>query len=97
MAWYTANSGGNTHPVGTKQPNELGLYDMSGNVCEWCQDWKGSYGSDSQTDPQGPSSGSGRVLRGGNWSSYAGSCRVSDRLTYNPDGRYYHYGLRLAL
>lgn len=65
VAWYDNNSGNRTHPVGTKQPNELGLYDMSGNVYEWCSDWDGSYSSYSQSDPTGPNSGSCRVERGG--------------------------------
>ena len=64
VAWYDDNSGSKTHAVGTKSPNELGIYDMSGNVWEWCQDWYGSYGGGYQTNPQGPSSGSSRILRG---------------------------------
>lgn len=73
VAWYDNNSGNRTHPVGTKQPNELGLYDMSGNVYEWCSDWYGSYSSYSQSDPTGPNSGSGRVERGGSWINSPGS------------------------
>ncbi|MDO5341538.1 MAG: formylglycine-generating enzyme family protein [Bacteroidia bacterium] len=73
VAWYEGNSGDKTHVVGTKSLNELGIYDMSGNVEEWCQDWKGNYGSGSQTNPQGPSSGSDRVCRGGSWNSFAGA------------------------
>ncbi|GHT38252.1 hypothetical protein FACS189435_4560 [Bacteroidia bacterium] len=70
IAWYQDNSGGKTHPVGTKQANELGIYDMSGNVEEWCNDWDGDYSCASQTNPQGPSSGSQRVLRGSiRWNS----------------------------
>ena len=96
VAWYTDNSGRDTHAVKTKQPNELGLYDMSGNVWEWCQDWYGSYSSGVQTDPQGPTSGSYRVSRGGSWSSGAGGCRVSDRSTASCYGNI-NLGLRLSV
>lgn len=99
VAWYTSNSGDKTHDVVTKKPNELGLYDMSGNVWEWCQDWYSSsyYSSSPQTNPTGPSSGSGRVLRGGSWNGRARYCRVSFRNNYDPDNRNYNRGLRLAL
>ncbi|MBR6193269.1 MAG: SUMF1/EgtB/PvdO family nonheme iron enzyme [Treponema sp.] len=79
VAWYDGNSGSQTHDVKTKSPNELGLYDMSGNVWEWCWDWYGSYSSGSQTNPNGASSGSYRVLRGGSWNNIASNCRVAFR------------------
>jgi len=96
VAWYSGNSGNATHPVGSKQANELGIYDMSGNVWEWCSDWYGNYSSGAQTNPTGPTIGSDRVFRGGCWGFGARYCRVSFRSDSSPGFRDYYVGFRLA-
>ena len=97
VAWCSSNSSSSTDPVATKAPNELGIYDMSGNVNEWCQDWySSSYSSGSQTNPSGPSSGFNRVTRGGSWYIIARRCRVSYRLYGDPTNSWGDCGLRLT-
>ena len=97
VAWYGDNSGSKTHAVGTKQPNELGIYDMAANVEEWCQDRYGSYSSSPQTNPTGAASGSNRVIRGGDWFFLAWDCRTSCRGFRAPGDRFNYLGLRLVL
>ena len=93
VAWYDGNSNDRTHPVGTKQPNELGIYDMSGNLWEWCSDWYDSdyYSRSPERNPKGPTSGNSRVLRGGSWDFDVSYCRVANRYGYNPGSRDYSF------
>jgi len=96
VAWYGGNGGSKTHPAGTKQANELGIYDMTGNVWEWVSDWYGDYSSGAQNNPKGPNTGFHRVYRGGSWPGAARFCRVSLRGGNDPAYRDDHLGFRLA-
>ena len=96
--WYRDNSGSKTHPVGQKKPNAWGLYDMHGNVLEWCADWysAGYYANSLMDDPPGPASGSPRVVRGGSWFLTAWGCRSAFRFPFSPEFRYGELGFRVA-
>ena len=95
--WFCVNSEGHTHPVGRLKANELGLYDMSGNVMEWCSDWMAPYAAGEAVNPEGPSDGESRVLRGGHYNSTSPGCTVYDRAWYLPTGGYEYFGLRVVL
>ena len=95
--WYGGNSDGHSHPVGRLKPNELGIYDMGGNVLEWCSDWMTAYSEGPQSSPQGPKQGENRILRGGCFNSPTWGCSVWERSWYLPDFRYPWQGFRLVL
>lgn len=97
VANFADNSNGNTQPVASKKPNELGIYDMSGNVWEWCSDWYSEYSDKALVNPTGPANGTERCLRGGSWYSISRYCRVTNRHYNDPEVRYdYYRGMRLV-
>jgi formylglycine-generating enzyme required for sulfatase activity len=96
LGWLDKNSGDETHPVRKLAPNQWGLYDMHGNVWEWCEDWFGNYGPEEQVEPAGAAQGPGRVLRGGSWGYQALYCRSAFRFGGPPSNRYHVLGFRLA-
>lgn len=97
VAWYDKNSDRKTHPVGLKKSNNYGLYDMHGNVWEWCFDWYADYPDDPVIDPLGPDKGTAHVRRGGSWGYYAKGCRSAARASYSPNYRLESLSFRLAL
>lgn len=97
VGWVKSNCDGSTHPVGTRNSNELGIYDMTGNVCEWCQDWMSNYNSTDQVNPVGPNSGTARVGRGGGWCNSSLKNRVSTRFAGKTTYRDYNLGFRIAM
>ena len=97
VAWYVSNSDDMTHEVGKKNANELGIYDMNGNVWEWCQDWYGEYSTSSYDNPTGPKTGDFRIYRGGSYKEKAEYNRTSNRSFNRPDFRYGNIGLRVVM
>lgn len=95
--WYCVNSKGCTHTVGSRMPNELGLFDICGNVAEWCQDWVDAYTAEEAVNPHGPREGEHKVLRGGHYSSTSATCTVYDRSWYIPTGKNETFGLRVVM